>query len=404
VRDSAKSARAIEYARRHGLEIDDRMAVMVQEWIRDPLVSGVGYSDTDPDNPKIMLEFVERETSERMMSGDQQGVIVSCDVDSHVQHVGGAWSASLGASGLDKVAVVVKGLEEDFGERLDVEFIVAKDKRIYVIQARSVTDPDWPGVQIPEVEESRIILESNIVRGAGVFTGPAFVLQPGFLFQVGQHLELRDFNKNHPEGYCLIAENLKGHEAMLENNGLSNMRALVTVDYASRFSHPIKVVSETGAFYLGVLGRRDILRTVITGDTLTVTADQSSGLIYDHVVPALEPVTPVVERYLIDLADVTKISFQTGLKMQNPPYEEVDENLFVAGDGEIGVLFDDYNENETNGAPEKVYYRFIDMSGFVIGSGVYDIDTSDRMLKFDNFPALLKYLLYLARIKKTSQS
>ena len=44
---------------------------------------------------------------------------------------------------------------------------------------------------------------------------------------------------------------------------LSNMKALITTDYASRFSHPIRVVTETGAFYLGgeakELGLVDVL-------------------------------------------------------------------------------------------------------------------------------------------------
>jgi hypothetical protein len=80
-------------------------------------------------------------------------------------------------------------------------------------------------------------------------------------------------------------DNLEAHNIMMENGGLSNMQALITVDYASRFSHPAKDISETGAFYLGVVGRKDLLDLIDTGDTLTVVSDQTRGLAYDLVKP-----------------------------------------------------------------------------------------------------------------------
>ena len=187
--------------------------------------------------------------------------------------------------------------------------------------------------------------------------------------------------------YSTQHDNLEAHDIIMKDGGLSNLSALVTVDYASRFSHPVKVVSETGAFYLGSLGRKDILDSVNTGDTISITADQSRGLVYDLIKPSVE-----YERANLDGLQV--IPYNTAKRMIRPPYEEIDDRLFMDKDGKVGVIFWDYNEER--GIPTDVFYTLIG-NGYKIGSGEYRPDRV--ILRHSTFPSLLDDLLTEARSK-----
>lgn len=400
VLESARDDRVSDYAQQHGLPTDERMAVIVQEMV-DPLYSGVCYSTSNPNNPKTIVEFTDG-LSDKLMSGDKQGNIASFDQDFY-------WRMEHGfpEPDLERVARVAKDLEVVFGQNLDIEFAVSKDRQIYIVQARPITDPAWPDVQIPKVDDEKVLLQADIVRGSGLFTGSVFVFrsptemqryaqtrnrQP--MMEIHEQLnKLRDFNTNNPDGYCLIADNLEAHQIIMEDGGLSNLRALVTVNYASRFSHPAKVISETGAFYLGVLGRKDLLNLVSTGDTITVVSDQSKGLVYDLVKPVVEP--RVVEQRKVDLTDVPVVEYKTAIGMKFPPYEEIDDRLFIDETGSIGVKFWDYIEEK--GVPTDVFYDLVDRNGNVLDRGEYrSFQVYDR---FPDFPSLLSTLLFQARRK-----
>lgn len=390
---SASDSKVKDYAQQHGLSIDDRMAVIVQEMI-NPLYSGVCYSTVDPNNPKVVAEFVSG-LSDELMSGSKQGNIASFDQDFQLTMEHGNELPNLG-----RVARVARELEDIFNERLDIEFAVSEDGLIYIVQARPATDPIWPEVQIPEVEKDNILLDASIIRGSGSFRGPVFVFRSPTEMQRyaiahnrrpvaethEQWRKLRDFNRNNSDGYCLVADNLEAHEIIMKDSGLSNLRVLVTVDYASRFSHPAKVISETGAFYLGVVGRKDLLDSIDTGDSLTIASNQTRGLAYDLV-------KPTVEQRSIDLEGIPVVPFQTAIGMRLPPYEEVDDRLFVDCEGEVGVLFWDYNEE--GGIPTDVFYSLVDVDGNVIDKGEYR--ANQVIHRFSNFPSLLVDLLSKAK-------
>jgi len=393
---SANDSRVVDYARQHGLSIDDRMAVIVQEMV-NPLYSGVCYSTVDSCNPKLIAEFTPG-LSDELMSGSKQGSIASFD-----QHFRLTMEHGNELPDLERVARVAKELEGVFGEKLDIEFAVSEDKRIYIVQARPVTDPAWPEVQIPEVDKAQVFLDADIVRGAGSFRGPVFVFRSPTEMQRyaeahnrqpmaeihDQWNKLRDFNRNNPDGYCLLTDNLEAHEIIMKDGGLSNLRVLVTVDYASRFSHPAKVISETGAFYLGVLGKKRLLDLTETGDTLAVACNQSKGLVYDLT-------KPVVEQRKIDLEGIPVVPFKIAIGMRLPPYEEVDDRLFVDADSKVGVRFWDYNEED--GVPTDVFYNLVDMDGNVIKSGEYRV--GQVIHRYPNFPSLLTDLLSQAKHRK----
>ena len=392
--ESARDSRVTDYAQQHGLTIDDRMAVIVQEMV-DPLYSGVCYSTSNPNNPRTIVEFISG-LSDELMSGNKQGSIASFDNDFQLTMEHGNRMPDL-----ERVARVAKNLEGIFGERLDVEFVVSKDRQIYVVQARPITDPVWPYVELPEVDDSRLLLEADIVRGSGIFTGPVFVFRGPTEMQRYCRIQnkqpmtetheqwnnLRAFNRKHTGGYCLIADNLEAHEMIMEGGGLSNLSALVTVDHASRFSHPVKVVSETGAFYLGSLGRKDILDSVDTGDILSVSADQSRGLIYDLI-------KPEVKYEKANLDGVPVVSYETARGMQSPDYEDIDGHLFPDQTGKVGILFIDYNDE--NGMPYDVLYSLV-VDGLSVGCGRYQ--ASRAIFKHLTFPSLLDGLLAEARTK-----
>jgi hypothetical protein len=393
VQASARGSKASDYAQQHGVDLDERMAVIVQEMV-DPLYSGVCYSTASLDDPRAIVEFVHG-LSDELMSGDQQGSIASFDQDFRLTMEHGSKMPNL-----EQVARVARDLEVVFGQRLDVEFAVSHDGRIFIVQARPATDPEWEHVDVPEIDISEAILNADIVRGAGTFSGAVFVFRSPTEMQRyaasqnrqpmvevhEQWLKLREFNRSHPEGFCLVADNLEAHELLMQDGGLSNLRALVTVDYASRFSHPAKVVSETGAFYLGVVGRSDLLEVIETGDTLTVASDQLRGVVYDLV-------KPEVELQIIDLTGTPMVEYEEAMGMQYPPYEDVDDRVFLDKSGGVGVRFWDYNEED--GVPIDVFYDLVDMDGTVLAKGEYR--SGQVMRKFSDFPSLLNSLLLSAK-------
>lgn len=390
VLDSATGERVISYNLQSGLQLDDRMAVIIQEMV-NPKYSGVCYSTNNPENPKTVIEYTHGLSNE-LMAGDQQGNIVSFDRNFQMTRE----LVNYEVSGLERVAKIASELEGIFLQRMDIEFAVSYDGRVHIVQARPLTDPAWPDVQMPEVDKSRIVLKADIVQGSGSFTGPVFVfISPTEMekYAAARNIDvwklrhdqwnrLKDFNRKNPDGYCLITDNMEAHKIIMEGGGLSNMQALITVGYASRFSHPAKVVSETGAFYLGVLGRKDLLDQIDTGDTLTVLSNQERGIAFDLV-------KPVVEQQKIDLERTPIIPFQTAIGMRFPSYEEVDDRLFIDATGGIGVKFWDYNEE--GGIPTEVYYDLVDTDGNVLKRGEYIAD--EAIYRYPDFPTLLRNLL-----------
>ncbi len=137
---------------------------------------------------------------------------------------------------------------------------------------------------------------------------------------------------------------------------------------------------------MGVLGRKDLLDLVETGDTVTVASDQSRGLVYDLI-------KPVIEQQRVSLEGIPTVPYQVALEMRLPPYEEIDDRLFVDPTGQVGVRFWDYNEE--SGVPTDVFYDIVDMDGNVISKGEYR--ASQVMRRFPNFPSLLDDLLSKAR-------
>lgn len=391
---SAAGERVRLYNLQHGLPLDDRMAVIVQEMI-NPWYSGVCYSSHNPENPKNFIEYTDG-LSDQMLSGDRQGSIVSFDGNLRMADE----FAYYKVPELERVAKVARELESIYGRMMDIEFAVSRDRRIHIVQARPVTDPVWPYVRLPEVEKSDIVLNADIIRGAGSFTGPVFVFvsptgMEGFakarnidvsFLRSDQWIRLKEFNSGNSGGFCLITDTLEAHTILMSQDALSHMQALVTVNYASRFSHPMSVISETGVFYLGAVGRLDVLDRIHTGDTVSVVSDQTCGLVYNLV-------QPVAEWRRIDMQRFPAVPFETAIHMHHPAYEEVDDRIFFGPDGNTGIRIWDYNEED--GVPAEVYYDIVLRDGTVLQSGVYDADKA--LQPFNDFPLLFADLLKRAK-------
>jgi len=372
------------------------MAIIIQEMI-DPFYSGVCYSTINPDNPRTIIEFTYG-LSDELMSGNQQGTIASFDQNLRltVEH-------ECAALDLERVAQIAKNLENVFDQTLDLEFIVSENRELYLVQIRPITDPEWQNLEIPEIDTSRVLLDAEITRGAGSFTGPVFVFRSPTemrkyaktqnkqaLIEVEKQWDkLEKFNRENTDGYCLVLDNLEACETLMRNLRLSNLKALITVNYASRFSHPIKVISETGAFYLGVLGRKDLLDSIETEDTLTVISNQSKGLVFDLT-------KPIVEQKKIELEGMPVVEYQTAMTMIRPHYKEVDNKLFIDEADCVGVCFWDYNEEK--GIPTDVFYNLVDKDGNIIVTENKYI-SGQAMYTFTDCPSLLRDLQPQAKQK-----
>jgi hypothetical protein len=252
------------------------------------------------------------------------------------------------------------------------------------------------------LNESQILSEAYVVRGSGKFTGPIFVHRSPTAIKeitrpqnrswvdeaVRQTNELKNFDGKNPNGYIIVTDTIENHMELLRED-LQNLKALVSVNFASKFSHPIKIVSEMGIFYLGILGKKDLLDTLITGDTLSVASDQSRGIIYDLVKQPIE----LQKR---DLSAIEIVKYENAINKRLPSWEEVDDKLFVDFEGKFGVFIWDYNEE--SGIPTDVFYDLIRLDGgYVIGRGDYAASESRR--PYTTFPPLLDSLLKEAREK-----
>ncbi len=392
---SARGFRAVEYARRHDINIDDRMAVIVQEMI-EPKISGVCYSTANPNDPRTIVEFLQG-LSDKLMSGLSQGSMATFDqnfilTDSYLYD-----NVKTFVSELGEVAHVARTLDDIYGCRLDVEFALSGDGVLYIVQARPITDPEWPDTLLPDIENERIILTSDVVRGSGIFRGPVFVIRsPKEATEyyrsrnmrtrgVEQYQQLREFNYVHKGGYCLLTDTLEAHRSLIGEldsvgENLTNLKSLVTVDQATRFSHTNTVVAETGAFYVGTRGRKDVMDLIETGDTISVACNQSRGIVYDLT-------KPVIELHEANLKGVTVVQYESSRGMIRPPYEDVDDRLFIDQEGSVGVLFWDYNEE--NGFPTDVFYSII-IDGKVVRDERYE---SSRVIhQHPSFFHLLNHL------------
>jgi hypothetical protein len=289
VQASAMSSKALEYAHQHNIQLENRMAVIVQEMIK-PRFAGVCYSIGNPDDTRTVVEY-NYGLADTLLSGDVPGTIYEYRPDDDLAKTDDIWEWPT----LKKIAEITENLEEIYGQRLDVEFAVPDGGFVvYLVQAKPAVDPDWPETTIPDIYSPRVCFESDVVRGAGSFTGPVFVYR-NYQNMIGdisnrnksssmkmqkQLQELKRFNTAHPQGWVLIADDLSNHAEIMAGGKLTNLRAVATVGYASRF-YPVKIVSETGAFYIGIQGKEQWLYRIKTGDTLSVVSDQTRGVVYD---------------------------------------------------------------------------------------------------------------------------
>ena len=148
-----------------------------------------------------------------------------------------------------------------------------------------------------------------------------------------------------------------------------------------------------GIFYLGILGRKDLLDAIETGDTISVASDQTTGVIYDLEKP--------IEIIKANLEGMQSVKYKDALAMKMPIDEEVDDRLFIDSEGELGVLFYDYNQK--GGVPTEVYYRLIHINDRrIIGTGEYHAMKETTV--FSSFQKLLDNLLQKARQRSASLS
>jgi hypothetical protein len=255
------------------------------------------------------------------------------------------------------------------------------------------------------IDKSRLLSEADVVRGSGIFTGPVFVFRSEselerqayiqnkklIYMSIDREAELKKFDEKNPNGYCLIADTLQGHNQILALD-LQNLRTLVTVNYASRFSHPLKVVSEMGIFYLGILGRKDLLDLIVTGDRISIASNQSTGIVYDLEKKKISE----SEREKITLTKIEQIKFDDAIGNAFPNCEMIDGKLILSATGRLGVYFSDYNEED--GIPKHVVYKLINIKdNSVIARGEY---RPNRVrIQYSNFPDLFIDLLQEAARK-----
>lgn len=397
VLDSANGEKAKSYAEQHGIEIDGRMAIIVQKMVKTHY-AGVCYSSSNVEDQKTIMEYGYG-TSENILSGVTQGYIAYSNNSGITIHYGESFRE------LESVADTTREIERHFGKVMDIEFAVTNYGVINILQARPITDPDWEKVELPQVDKSKLLLEADIVRGSGEFTGPVFMYKgPSQINKqaldeniLGKEARARrdealiNFDRENEYGYCLITENMGEHESLL-NLKLNNMKVLVTVDYASRFSHPSKVISELGIFYIGVLGRKDLLGSINTGDEISIASDQSKGIIYD----LQKKVADKTHEAKYSLEGLEVVRFMNAISTPLKDWDEAYDRLFLSPTEEVGIIFDDYEDEK--GVPTKAYYTIVlKEGGHILFSEYYRKEEAYN--KYKSFSDMLIHLIVVANTK-----
>jgi phosphoenolpyruvate synthase/pyruvate phosphate dikinase len=381
--------------------IDNNMAVILQEMINADF-SGVAYSSL-PTAPELISMDIVEGVSERLTAGKTEGVGLSIDLNCQSLEIEYCHEAAqrekfgrrlfkLAKPWLEKIARTAKALEAEVGYPLDLEFGV-KRPDLFLWQARAITEPmDTTIYKLPTIDPNLILLDAEIVRGKGEYSGPIFVLPSGDnVFEKGikdiwfnELYNLRGYDRTHPAGYILVTPDLVSHKLIIDD--LKNLKGLITTNLASRFSHALTVARERGILYLGCT-RPELIDTLITDDKLSIASDGRKGIAYNHI-PYEKPIKH------LDLSSCPHIDYNEAIGWVNPPYENVDDRVFVKGDKELLITDYNYYEHLSEGIPIPSPTTFICVvKGVVVNKAAFPPEVLPRDIpSFYGFGRFLSYL------------
>ncbi len=283
----------------------DSIAVVAQQMI-NPTVSGVAYSPSPSNLDEILIEsswglctsvvdgrtcdiYKVKDTvtgnsakdispkKEHMEVFDpEQGKLITKSVPPHKKG-----EPSLTDEQVLEVAQTVKSVERAYGCPMDMEFAYDKNGQLYVLQARPITgiQQNQQEIELPNIPQSRILVESKNTRNQGIFEGPVVVVRG--VDHVNRSFDidgdLIELNKRYSDGYILLSPEVP---PQLEQH-VTNAKAMYATECGTT-GHAAAIAVEKGIIYLGrgVSNVQNLLASVRSGDELGIAVSKEEGILY----------------------------------------------------------------------------------------------------------------------------
>jgi pyruvate,water dikinase len=283
----------------------DSIAVVAQQMI-NPTVSGVAYSPSPSNLNEILIEsswglctsVVDGRTcdiyrvkdtvtgnsdkdispkKEHMEVFDpEQGKLITKSVPHHKKG-----EPSLTDEQVLEVAKTVKSVERAYGCPMDMEFAYDENGQLYVLQARPITgiQQNEQEIELPNIPQSRILVESKNTRNQGIFEGPVVVVRG--VDHVNRSFDidgdLVELNQRYSDGYILLSPEVP---PQLEQH-VTNAKAMYATECGTT-GHAAAIAVEKGIIYLGrgVSNIQNLLASVRSGDELGIAVSGDKGILY----------------------------------------------------------------------------------------------------------------------------
>jgi hypothetical protein len=307
VRASAISEVSTRYTSEIGIELEDRMPVIVQAMVADPDYTGVIYSKfPSPYNiTKSIIRPLHSDTDEiDAFRREESGGIPLLQFPRLISS--STFGDTYSPMRIPWLHENILTLEVYFGHPIIVEFAVemyekGADGRRYrsldtkstisLLQARRLTRADSNDrFEMPELNEIGLLGQTLVTSGTGDVTKIAYVHRSP---KSDTEEDIRDFDARHEEGYILFCPFLQFYHTEIDSR-TPNKSAVVAFTSAGRY-HDLELAGTRGILYLGFgdslhanntdfglsdsfLERKPQVRT---GDTVRVVSDGVNGYVYN---------------------------------------------------------------------------------------------------------------------------
>ncbi len=301
VRESAKSEKAVRYAKKVNVELTDNMPVIVQAMVDKEITAGEVYSKFPAAKDILKVKYNHPSTNH----GEETYVIVflrneqkngSYEIHSSplVAPAGLEWYDSI-PSEIEDLANLALVVERELKQPVILEFatnIDSKHRNMYLLQARRLTKlSEAERFEMPELQEEGLLAVTPDVNGVGDFTGKVYValrhrIHAPEVYAPG----LAEFDEQHPEGYVLVTPYIQFSNVSIDS--ITPNKKAVIAYYDTGIHHDMEIARKDGILYINInrneLADKFKLRPfepvnnlIETGETVRVVSDGTFGYVFN---------------------------------------------------------------------------------------------------------------------------
>jgi hypothetical protein len=287
VRDSALGEKAKKYSSDFNVQIDDKMAVIVQQMI-DCKDKGIIYSKFPASTELIKILSWKNNESKTLTT-----LLRRCLREDNTPYclgyklIEGEGLPKFISEDLGRISCII---ETNYGYPVRIEYQYGRKKNnvtLYLLQSRAIAGiNDLKNIFLPEFEPGELLIGTHDINGQGDYTLPAVNICDYTREDKIRNLSYEEVSKldqQFPNGYILICEFLQFWDDTSYDYVTPNKKAVVAGGRLGRH-HDLDIAREKGLLYLGAKEFGEILRLkdieVNTGEMLRVVCDGVRGLLY----------------------------------------------------------------------------------------------------------------------------